>query len=360
MRSSTLALLFAAVAPAQVFIVDAAGGPGSSFTSISAAVASVPNGAVLQVRTGTYAPFAINGKGLTILGLGGVEISGAPFAAVSISIAGTTPTQPVVLRDLHMRVPFGGFHRLFCTNCQGPVLLQRVSMDGFYGIYGTLAAQQCAQLFVDACGPFRDNTAASLDISGGSAVVSNTSVLLGWPALRANGSRVEVVDSALFGAPAIRLLGGTARLAGQSTISGWGPAIGGTGTLFRDPGVAVSSSIEPGVTDLVAPQSRVVATGGTLGTTANAALSGPAGHFGVLFLGQPAAPVLIAGVTQALWIDLAQPFAGVATGVLGTPLTATVAVPANPALLGKQFLWQGLTFDAVAGFGFSVPALFTP
>ncbi|MBL8898509.1 MAG: hypothetical protein JNM84_12810 [Planctomycetes bacterium] len=55
-------------ASAQVFIVDAAGGPGAQFTSLPAAVAAVPSGAVLHVRAGTYAPFALAQKSLVVLG----------------------------------------------------------------------------------------------------------------------------------------------------------------------------------------------------------------------------------------------------------------------------------------------------
>jgi len=52
---------------AQTFIVDAANGPGTNFTDIATAAATVPDGAVLEVRAGNYGSFAITSKGLTVL-----------------------------------------------------------------------------------------------------------------------------------------------------------------------------------------------------------------------------------------------------------------------------------------------------
>lgn len=77
-KRSLLAWLLAASLPAQTFIVDANGGAGSQFTSISAAV---PDGATLLVRPGAYLAFTISGKGLSIL------------AEPSVYVLGTTTVQ---------------------------------------------------------------------------------------------------------------------------------------------------------------------------------------------------------------------------------------------------------------------------
>ena len=65
----------AAAAVAQTFIVDVNSGPGTNFTSIAAAVAAVPDGAVLEVRPGTYAAFTIQNKSLTVFGQAGVQVA---------------------------------------------------------------------------------------------------------------------------------------------------------------------------------------------------------------------------------------------------------------------------------------------
>ena len=51
--------------PAQIFVVDCSGGPGTDFTSIRAAVAAVPDGARLLVRPGIYQPFVVDGTSRT-------------------------------------------------------------------------------------------------------------------------------------------------------------------------------------------------------------------------------------------------------------------------------------------------------
>ena len=86
---SILPLLFAAPLAAQTFVVDAAGGAGSSFTNMPAAIALVPDGATLLVRPGHYGSFSISAKSLTILadsgaGFGDVFLGSIPIDALSV------------------------------------------------------------------------------------------------------------------------------------------------------------------------------------------------------------------------------------------------------------------------------------
>lgn len=60
---------------AQVFVVDAAGTVGSHFKNLPEAIATVPDGATLRVRTGHDTGFVIDGKGLAIVGEGTVRVS---------------------------------------------------------------------------------------------------------------------------------------------------------------------------------------------------------------------------------------------------------------------------------------------
>lgn len=185
-------LLLTALASAQTFVVDAQSGPGSQFTSIAAAVAAVPSGSVLLVRPGTYAPFSIVGKGLAILGTNGVVISGTFYAPVTVTVSATAANQPVVLRDLHLQVPLGGEHRVLCTNCLGPLLVQRVTFDTTYFQLGRLTAQQCSQLYVEASGPFATSYInVGLEITGGSAVVRNCAAQAPCTILLANAGTVQ-------------------------------------------------------------------------------------------------------------------------------------------------------------------------
>src|SRR5262245_22482850 len=78
----------------QTFVVDAGNGPGANFTSIAAAIAAVPDGATLLVRAGTYAPFTVDAKGLTILGDPGVVVGG------SVAVRNIAAGQAVTIREL--------------------------------------------------------------------------------------------------------------------------------------------------------------------------------------------------------------------------------------------------------------------
>lgn len=53
-----------------IWIVDAANGPGTNFTDLPAAIQAAASGDTVLVRSGTYAPFAVAGKALTIRGAG--------------------------------------------------------------------------------------------------------------------------------------------------------------------------------------------------------------------------------------------------------------------------------------------------
>ena len=53
-----------------IWIVDAANGPGTSFTDLPAAVAAASSGDTILVRAGSYSAFNVAGKALTIRGAG--------------------------------------------------------------------------------------------------------------------------------------------------------------------------------------------------------------------------------------------------------------------------------------------------
>lgn len=357
-----LAFALATCVPAQTYIVDAMNGPGAQFTSIAAAIAAVPSGAVLLVRPGSYLPFSINGKGLSILGTSGVVITNIITFPVTISISGTNANQPVVLRHLHLQVPSGGAHRLICTNCAGPLIVQAVTFDTTWGPNGRLTAQQCSQLYVEASGPFASGiTSVGLEITGGSAVVRNCLTSDPCNVLLANASTVQIVDCAFTGLPPVQLAGGLVRAMGTTSLVGFAPgvpAVAGTGTFVCEPTV-LAAPIVSTVNTVVAQQGFCTASGGALGTPANASLSGPTGHLGALFLGRVATPQIVPGFQFDQWLANGS-IASVGVGVFGAPLAASVQVPANPLLLGTLFGWQGVTFDPARGFAFSTPALFTP
>ena len=79
-RLAVLALSALSV-QAQQFVVDVHNGPGTHFTSLGAAVASVPSGALLRVRAGNYFEAVdLAGKSMTILGDPGAQVF-PPFSS---------------------------------------------------------------------------------------------------------------------------------------------------------------------------------------------------------------------------------------------------------------------------------------
>lgn len=116
LRLST-ALVFASSMLAQggpTVVVDAANGPGTNYVDVQAAVLAAPDGSVLLVRPGSYAPVTIDGKGVTVLADSSFTIQG------SLRIRNTLPQQRVLVRGFVL----GGFgNNVELTNAAGPVTL---------------------------------------------------------------------------------------------------------------------------------------------------------------------------------------------------------------------------------------------
>ncbi|MBM4063103.1 MAG: hypothetical protein FJ265_18705, partial [Planctomycetes bacterium] len=196
---------------AQTFVVDAANGPGANFTSLPAAVAAVPDGAVLLVRAGSYAGFTTSGKGLTILGDPGVSITGG------IGFANTTAQQAVTLRQLawpSAQIATGtALVRL--TNCAGPVLLERLAQPAHdnclpgapfgvcaraTGVYATACAQLCLRDCTILCTCYlehSDTVVESCRIEGEDPFLAYT-MQHGRTALTAWGGKVQIAGSSVL------------------------------------------------------------------------------------------------------------------------------------------------------------------
>lgn len=351
----------------QTYIVDATGGPGSNFTDLPAAVAAVPDGAVLVVRAGHYSSFSIQAKALTVLGDAGVTFGEATSG--SLLIGNLAANQRVFVRGLSTSLPAGNQSDILAiqlTNCAGSVVLDQVSQ----GLGGStqIDVTNCAQVQLVGCtigGHAADyvlNTwnsdTAVVDCwfqSGGMAFYTGT--------IRCHGGRLHVTNSVISNSASsfgighdavridlcdVRIDGGSVLTAGTGpspALTGW--PVNGNGTLRVAPGVAMYGTPIPAtiaVTTLDLP--ALHADGGDLGGTAQATLSGTANQAGVVALGQPGAPTALPMVVDELWV--ANAFI-LQAGVLATPLTASVTVPSLPSLRGLCFAWQGATIDPTNG-----------
>lgn len=189
-----------------IVVVDAANGPGTNFVDVQAAVLAAPDGSVLLVRPGAYAPVTIDGKGVTVVAESSFTIQG------SLSILNTNAQQRVVVRGFVM----GGFgNNVVLSNAAGPVTLDAVGQSLQSHGWGQtgLIVSDCQQVVV------RNGTVVGTAYASAACWVTNSSVVfencalrgspsqftsqgggpLATPALVANASTVQLVDSSAEG-----------------------------------------------------------------------------------------------------------------------------------------------------------------
>ena len=349
------------VVSAQTYIVDAANGPGTNFTDIAAAVAAVPDGAMLDVRAGAYAPFTIAGKGLSIFCASGVTLTHQGFA-----VSGTSAAQTVVVRGVQIHLGY-----LVLANCQGPVVIEHCAFfyQGF-NAWMPLDIYDCAQVHVTDCA--LGGTGSPAVQATNSTVMLRNSSLRGQNCLHAFSSTVDFVEcvqqqinpgSIILGSPAMFLQGSSVRLVGGSVAVSYGPCITGIGTARVDP----TASLNPGngypvstIPLVIAPMPSVVATDGPLGGVVSTTMRGPMGELGALLVGLPGVPWSYPGIVDPIWLQPgSEGVCAFTVFAAGTPLQVTCAVPNVPAMRGMRFGWQGATYSPTSGLQASNPAITT-
>jgi hypothetical protein len=288
--------------PGPDLVVDAANGPGTSFTDLATAVSTVPSGAVLLVRAGQYGSFTISGKSLTVLGEAGVTMV-APAANVAIESLGVG--QRVVLHGLGT----ANSSSLTTFTCQfnaGEVVLDQVggAATAIAAGRAVLRAGDRQRLLReqrqrrDDHGERRDDEPhaawpqriprrnccssparaepqprAPVGLRGRPQLAAATSppaVLLQNAAVRADGGSLLHADTGFQATFGLAIAGsGSARLAPDVTLAGASPLVA--------PTVSVTT------VDLPA----VLVQGGSLGGVSAATMTGGLGRLGVLWIGLP-------------------------------------------------------------------------
>jgi hypothetical protein len=358
---------------AQVFVVDANNGPGANFTTITAAVAAVPSGAVLRVLPGNYDGFSINGKSLTVLNEGG-QIAG-PLGAI-VAVANIAATQSVVLRGL-VWPSSGG---LTLSNCSGFVACHECSVTSRNYTFD-VSISQCRQVHLVDC-LFQQSSGTTWSVvhmTSSDAVFERCRLFGGMfcTGLDVHGGRAQLVSCGIagginFSPPAgpgvhmtqadMRVLGGMVS-GGLAFSSGWAFAIDGSGTLRIDPSTVLQSTPQP-ISPTLSPQFAampILEASHTRGPGAaiKATLNAPAGWFGALYIGFPALPAASPGFVDEVWIDPATAVV-LTSGLFASPqLRGNVAVPNADLFFGTRLACQGVTFDATAGLQLSNPAAIT-
>ena len=172
MRSLLLALFaFAPAARASIYLVDDDGGPGVTFTTLSAAMSAVSSGDVLIVRPGRYDGFVVD-RGVSVLGDAGAIVTGG------ILVTGVVADDRVTLSNLMT-------HWIAVEHCVGSVLLEELTLRPL----DFVGASHAAGLDVLDCADVR---ARRVDVD---------QLPLGTnPGARVEAARLELTDSRLVGA----------------------------------------------------------------------------------------------------------------------------------------------------------------
>lgn len=363
MRALALTTLVA-LAPAQVFIVDASNGPGTDFTSIAAAVAAVPDGAVLLVRAGLYGGFQIAGKSLTIIGDAAVEVGGV--ALPPIRVVGLGASQTVVLRGLEISHQIGPA-QIHGQNCAGTIVIDRCRGDNLTNPSrgGRVLAIGCdAVHVVESEFEAIAAGASAMELQSSNATVTNCDLdTLAAPAVRLAGARLDVTASQVtsrgpqevFAMSASQLaLRGATVLFGSAYVGLSAPAAMGTGTVRFDPGTlfvnTTAALFVPPITSTAVTMPWLTTLPQGAGTRID--LFGPAGGVGAIVVGFPGQPYQVPGIAERAWL---LPGSEVVAAAGSATSTVIHNVPNAPWALGVTLLWQGVTFATNHGLQLSNP-----
>ena len=358
MRAISLCLTIASLTPAQTFVVDVAGGPGSQFVDLPTAVATVPDGATLIVRSGTYVGVAIVQKSLTILADPGTYAFGGIFVRDLLA------TQQVVIRN----VGVSGFSTstLAAFDNEGVVVFDSCGTSANNPVW--LNVQGSTDVRIRNC-VLQYGT--PLGVFTSSVRVSDCEIATTWPysACTMVDSFAEFSDctitagggsagsSAILGQNSqVRLLGSTVLRSGAFPNGYSGTVLTGTINVRLTPGVVLDPISGPattaGVTLTTIAMPSVAATTGPAGTTATATMTGPAGALAALYISFPAPLTFVPGVVDAIAILPGTAFLA-AAGTLSPSIAAGYTVPPHPLLRGVTLTWQGATIDATQGLQIS-------
>jgi hypothetical protein len=368
MHSQKLAVVALACLPlaAQTFVVDLNNGPGTNYTSLAAAVAGVPGGAVLRVRAGTYGEaITIAGKSLTILGEPGALLM--PPAVGGFHIDGLAANQTVVLRGLEINFTQTVDPTIRCANNQGLIVLDGVSSVGRTNLFADSCAALQVRDSVFGVTPFATglgsinltNCIATFEHCGAADVrLTNSSVQFANCELTGNTFVGAVYNRAVIMAGGdLRLLGGSLT-GGQSLTLLQAQAIQGAGNVRVDPSTVVIASVprfDPGVIVTTLEMPKVTSQRVNGGADLQATMTGPAGGTGVLMLAL-AVPAVTIPNFDPRWMDGAT-LTVQAIGVLGgTPLQSTFTLPPTGVFTGLLITHQGLAASPSGSLSLSNPA----
>ena len=361
-----------------IFVVDAASGPGTNYTDVQAAVLAVPDGSVLLVRPGTYAPLTIDGKGVTVLAESSFTIGG------SLWIRNTLSQQRVLVRGFVL----GGFgSNVEVTNAAGAVTVDAVGQQLVNHGWGQsgIVVSGSPQVDIRNCTVMGAAFAPGCAVANSSVVFENCTLrgsngffmnkaggATGMPALSATASTVQFVHSSAYGgngavfvwmgnpayqagSAAIVMNSGSLRATGLATHQILGgthpaqpqyPSISGSGAARVDP-LVVLAGLPVGVTLTRPTMPSLLADSAAPGGVLTVQRHGAPGLLCATALSLRAAPTTLPWLPDPIWLDLSGLIVeGAGITPASGPFVVTKNVPNNPLLRGFEFVWQSTDLDA--------------
>jgi len=394
-----LALLAAAVpASAEVLVVDAAGGPGVTASTIQAAVDVALEGDTILVRDGFYVGFTIDGKSLSVVADGpnvvAVQSTSLNSAPPAISVLNLVDGQEVVVRGL--RTNFG----VSVVNCDGAVWF-----DGLFVVGASLTSgcqftsnpgadvESSTRVTFTRCTLVGEMGNANAFWFAGSAAgvcaVSSTLQLFDCSITGGDGISIGTMQLAQPGAPGLEVDGSTVTIVGCTIVGGaggltFGPVCdvvhptGGAGVAFvGTPGTVQSaaSTAVGGAADLgplcpgqTGPQGPAISGTGTIvplvgvarhleanspvrgGETLTFDVEGQAGEVPLVFVSLDHEPIPLLAFSGVLLVGL-PPSDVFVLGALPASGQASLSFPVPPiGLVGAlTYYAQGVFLDPTAG-----------
>lgn len=357
----TLLIVLTAHTAAQTFVVDAANGPGASFTDLPAAIATVPDGAILVVRPGGYTQFSIDGKSLSILADTAVTVGSI---GQSCFVRNLGAQQQVTLRGMQF---LGSITNTVvrCLDNDGPVLIDSCWGAGLYPTNGcAIEATRCIDVHIRN-GTFRTANVPLLCIDSFVRATNATfEVASSYPGVAAFDGTVELNSCTVLGATgapgrgAVNLNNSNLRVLGASNLSTTFPwwVVTGSGNARIDPATVFNNGgWQPTINTVnttMLQMPSVTADPGIGSNLAAATLEGPAAGIGVLFAGLRSSPLLVSWSPDPILL-LPGSEVLLASGSLSAPLNGSYIVPLSPVITGVRVVWQGASLEAASGLQLS-------
>ena len=348
--ATALALICASTVAAQgnVIIVDAAGGPGSQFTSLRSAVIAAMPGDLLQIRAGNYGSITIN-KPLHLRGenRGTVRIIANAKSRHAVVISGLTNREALSMQDLTIISP----RATAIAQCRGSVLIDNV--------IGSFSVTDSSNV------ELRDVQGNQFLISDSSVALTRSNVIhqspaFPTPAVAAVNSNLHITDGLFLSlptpSPVLALQNSTVTTSGLPLLIGAGPngvAITGTGSVTG--AMSVTGGIQPPIVrNSTSRNPSLSLRPGSAQNIVDIVIGGAAGEIQVVVVGIPSAPRSQPGIFGSLWMDFPTILA---VNPSSQPVsTYSLTIPNMPAFLGAQIAAQALTTFQQEPLRFTNPA----